>query len=602
MNDKKVVVTGVGIIAPGSIGKEEFWRNSKAGKVYTGPLRAFDQTGIRCPVSAEIDEVEAFQALRGRIEESYAGSLSRTQLLAVMGAELAMLDSELPGELLSGEKVHIAVGSTMGIEDSLLKQDHAVLDGMDPAGLENYTPYHITHALKQYFQISEPSMRMFMNACAAGNYAIRSGFDEIRSGRRTVALTGGVDALSYLAIVGFNRLLSVTPDLCRPFDKNRRGIVVGEGSAFLILEEKEQATQRNAQIYTEISGCGLGVDAHHITTPSPDGRGAIQAMKRAIQSASLIGDDVDYVSAHGTGTAANDASESKALIAVFGNDAPPMSSIKSMIGHTMGAASAIEAAACCLMIKNQEILPTVNFETPDENCPVDCVPNQSRKAALRHVMSNALAFGGNNSSIIFSAVNEASAEKATTEISGPAGSGAEEKNETGKAARILFVHPFTCNDLDQYFAENLPDTDIRMVDSQSMLLAAAIWDAMKANGIELSSLPVESTAIVSGSNHSALLPSISFLKSALEKGALGISPMTFPNTVGNAPASRAAIWLGLRDKVICLSDGPVLSGPDALLTALEEVNKDSNFAWACYLEDDYAAVALIGRSEKKVGM
>ena len=601
MNDKKVVVTGVGIIAPGSIGKEEFWGNSKAGKVFTGPLRAFDHTGIRCPVSAEIDETEVFNSLSEKIKECFPDKLSRTQLLAVMGAELAIRDSNLSGELLSGEKVHIAVGSTMGIEDSLLKQDPAVLNGQDPTGLENYTPYHITHALKQYFQISEPSVRMFMNACAAGNYAIRSGFDEIKSGRSTVALAGGVDALSYLAIVGFNRLLSVTPDLCRPFDKNRRGIVVGEGSAFLILEEKERAVQRNAQIYAEISGCGLGVDAYHITTPSPDGRGAIQAMKRALDSASLIGDDIDYVSAHGTGTAANDASESKALLEVFGCDVPPMSSLKSMIGHTMGAASAIEAAACCLMIKNQEILPTANFETPDENCPVDCVPNHSRKAALRNVMTNALAFGGNNSSIIFSALNEASAEKASTEISERTGPVTEEMNEAGKAARILFVHPFTCNDLDHYFAENLPDTDIRMVDSQSMLLMAAIWDAMKANGIELSSLPVESTAIVSGSNHSALIPSIGFLKSAIEKGALGISPMTFPNTVGNAPASRAAIWLGLRDKVICLSDGPVLSGPDALLTALEEVNKESDFAWACYLEDDYAAVALIGRSEKKAG-
>ena len=585
MNHRTVVVTGLGILAPGSMGKEEFWQNTAKGSVFTSSLKAFSHEGIRCPVSAEIQRTEAFNKASRHILASYPGELlSRTQLLAIMGAELAIKDSNLSVDLLSSEKVHIAVGSTMGIEDSLLKQDSAALEKSDSIAFEKYTPVNIINSLQTYFKINYPTARMFMNACAAGNYAIGNGFEEVKSGRRDIALVGGVDALSYLAIVGFNRLLSVTPDLCRPFDKNRRGIVVGEGSAFLILEEKEHALKRNVPIYSEISGYGLGVDAYHITSPSPDGRGAIQAMKRALESASLINDDIDYVSAHGTGTAANDASESKALIAIFGDSPPPMSSIKSMIGHTMGAASAIEAAACCLMIKNQEILPTANFSTPDENCPIDCVPNKSRKAALKHVMSNALAFGGNNSSIIFSA---------------PTNSKANDNIKTNKhnSAKILFVHSFACDDLDRYFAQNLPDLDIRMVDSQSMLLMAGIWDAMKIYKIDPSSLPAESTAIVSGSNHAALLPSIDFLNSTLEKGAIGASPMAFPNTVGNAPASRAAIWLGLRDKVICLSDGPELSGLDALLTALEEVNKQSDYAWACYLEDDRVTVALIGRFE-----
>lgn len=598
MNDKKVVVTGLGIIAPGSIGKEEFWRNTLDGKVFTGSLRAFDHDGVRCPVSAEIEETEAFSRLHDHIKASYPGEvISRTQLLAIMGAELAMQDSKLTVDQLPAEKIHIAVGSTMGIEDSLLKQDQDALENPVPAALEKYTPVNIVNALKTYFQIESPSMRMFMNACAAGNYAIGNGFDEIKSGRSTIALVGGVDALSYLAIVGFNRLLSVTPDLCRPFDKNRRGIVVGEGSAFLILEDKEHALKRNAQVYAEVSGYGLGVDAHHITTPSPDGRGAIQAMHRALNSSSLISDNIDYVCAHGTGTAANDAAESKALIDVFGESAPPMSSIKSMIGHTMGAASAIEAAACCLMLKNQEILPTANFETPDERCPIDCVPNKSRKAALNHVMTNALAFGGNNSSIIFSSLEkEKISDDEIQKFNQSTGKTIPKDSEAAKSARIQFVHQFECNDLEQYFAENIPEADIRMVDSQSMLLMAGIWDAMKKNKIDPASLPPESTAIVSGCNHSALLPSIGFLKSALEKGALGISPMTFPNTVGNAPASRASIWLGIRDKVICLSDGPLFSGLDALLTALEEVNKDSDYAWACYQEDDHVTVALVGKT------
>ncbi len=601
MNHRNIVVTGIGIIAPGSIGKEEFWQNTKAGEVFTSTLKAFDQKGIRCPVSAEIEETEAFGKLSDHIKATCPEAVcSRTQLLSIMGAELAMVDSKLTIDLLSSERIHIAVGSTMGIEDSLLKQDATALEKSDLSALEKYTPVNIVHSLSTYFKLDNPTMRMFMNACAAGNYAIGNGFEEIKSGRSTIALVGGVDALSYLAIVGFNRLLSVTPDLCRPFDKNRRGIVVGEGSAFLILEEKEHALKRNAPIYAQISGYGLGVDAHHITAPSPDGRGAIQAMKRALKSSSLIGDDIDYVSAHGTGTVANDAAESKAALDVFGENAPPMSSIKSMIGHTMGAASAIEAAACCLMIKNQEILPTANFTTEDEHCPIDCVPKKSRKASLKNVMTNALAFGGNNSSIIFSAVtNDESVRKEKVPETMAEASGLSfqtEKRMRLKCARIRFVHPFECKDLDQYFSQNLPDKDTRMVDAQSKLFMAAVWDAMKTHKIDPASLPVESTAIVSGSNYSALLPSVDFLNSTLEKGAIGVSPMSFPNTVGNAPASRASIWLGLRDKVICLSDGPALSGLDALLTALEEVNKESDYAWACYLEENRVTVALIGKS------
>lgn len=594
MIQRKVVVTGLGIIAPGSVGREEFWNNTSEGKVFTGSLKAFDPEGIRCPVSAEIEETGSFKALCREVEASHPEKiLSRTQLLAIMGAELALRDSGIDATALSGEKVHIAVGSTMGIEDSLLKQDTAALEKTDPAVLEKYTPVNILLALKDHFKIEDPTMRMFMNACAAGNYAIGNAFEEVKAGRSSIAVAGGVDALSYLAVIGFNRLLSVTPDLCRPFDKNRRGIVVGEGSAFLILEDEEHALQRRADIYAVISGYGLGVDAYHITTPSPDGRGAIQAMQRALKCASLMNDEIDYVSAHGTGTAANDAAESKALIDVFGPNNPPMSSIKSMIGHTMGAASAIEAAACCLMVRHQEILPTANFSTPDENCPVDCVPDRSRKAALTHVMSNALAFGGNNSSIIFSAPEAVEPNKAM-----PTGADhiCRDEGNIKTQAKVLFVHQFECEYPERYFEENLPETDIRMVDQQSLLLMAAIWDAMKLHRIDPSSFPSESTVIVSGSNHAALLPSIDFLKSALEKGALGISPMTFPNTVGNAPASRAAIWLGLRDKIICLSDGPVLSGPDALLTALEAVNKESDYAWACYMEDERATVALIGRA------
>lgn len=406
--NRSVVVTGLGVIAPGSFGTEELWNNMTQGMVFTGPLRAFPHEGLRSPVSAEIVESEAYLKLTQKIRNSHPeGIRSKTQLLAIMGAVMALEDGGLVDTVWNQEPVHIAVGTTMGVEDSLLSVlPMETLKDPDSEILDRHAPDLILDGIRQQFGLEQPTLRMFMNACAAGNYAIGSGWDEIRSGQCDLAIAGGVDALSFLAITGFNRLLSVTPDLCRPFDKSRKGIVVAEGSAFLLLEEKEHAVKRGARIYAELSGYALGVDAYHITSPSPDGRGAIQAMHRALALAALAPADIDYVSAHGTGTQANDAAECVALREVFGEQTPPMSSIKSMIGHAMGAASAIEAVACCLMLQHQVILPTMNLLEQDERCPIDCVPNESRGARLRHVMSNALAFGGNTSSVIFSVHSE----------------------------------------------------------------------------------------------------------------------------------------------------------------------------------------------------
>lgn len=605
-NDRniRVAVTGLGVVAPGSIGKESFWANMSRGCVFTGKLTAFDNGGIRCAVSGEVNPDEKYKNLEDRIfARCPEMNFSRAQLFAVMSALQAVEDSGLSGRFSEEEKTYIAIGSTMGMDDSCyLPEPLATLAKPEREILEKYAAVKITDVLKTFFKLESSVSHIFMNACAAGNYAIASSFNEIKNGRCTFALAGGVDALCYTAVMGFNRLLSVTPDLCRPFDKNRRGMIVGEGSAFLLLESMEHAAARGAHIYAELSGYGLGVDAYHITTPRPDGHGAVTTMKRALRCASLRASDIDYISAHGTGTVANDAAESKALLEVFGENPPPASSIKSMIGHTLGAASAIEAVACCLMLENQEIIPTANFTTPDENCPIDCVPNKSRKADLNHIISNALAFGGNNSSVIFSspsAPKYCRAENHNSENHNTENYHSQDSALPTSQARIIAVQTFTCDDPDKYYAENMPDIDIRTADIQSKLLTAAIFETMKAvsqsTGLTLGDLPKETTAIVSGSNTAALEPTMNFLHTARVTGALSVSPMSFPNTVANAAASRASIWLGFCDKVISLSDGPLLSGLDALLKALEEVNGDSDYAFACAIEKESATVALVGK-------
>jgi 3-oxoacyl-[acyl-carrier-protein] synthase II len=226
----------------------------------------------------------------------------------------------------------------------------------------------------------------------------------IRTGRCDLVLAGGSDPLSKLAFTGFNRLFAMASDRCQPFDKNRKGMMLGEGGAVLVLEEYSRARARGAKIYAEVLGYGLSCDASNMTIPSE--KGVAKVMEKAIRNSRISKRDVDYISAHGTGTGLNDKTESAAIKDVFGDLARsiPVSSIKSMLGHTMGAASAIEAISCCLAIRDGMIPPTMNYETPDGECDLDCVPNEARKKDVRVALNNSFAFGGNNACVVFSKV------------------------------------------------------------------------------------------------------------------------------------------------------------------------------------------------------
>jgi 3-oxoacyl-[acyl-carrier-protein] synthase II len=242
---------------------------------------------------------------------------------------------------------------------------------------------------------------MIPTACAAGNYAIGYGFDLLRTGRADVVVAGGADAFSRITYMGFARLGAIAPERCQPFDKNRKGMVPGEGAAILVLESIDAAIARGATVYAEVLGYGVSCDSHHMTAAHPQGDGAIRAMEGAMREAGVGIEDIDYISAHGTGTPTNDRVETIAARTLFAGRAMsvPMSSIKSMMGHTMGAASAIEASACSLALQTGWIPPTINYETPDPECDLDYVPNQARKTDPRVILNNAYAFGGNNASL-----------------------------------------------------------------------------------------------------------------------------------------------------------------------------------------------------------
>jgi len=303
------------------------------------------------------------------------------------------------------ERCGVTMGTTSGEPLEVERYDDRVIaDELAQVGAEfadRYPCHVIADSVATEVDFAGPNV-MIPTACAAGNYAIAHALDVLRDGRADVMLAGGADCFSRITYTGFACLGAIAPEYPQPFDLNRKGMVPGEGAAVLVLETLAQAMQRGAPIYAEITGYGLSCDAHHMTGAHPEGDGAARAMESALRDSGIEVDQVSYVSAHGTGTPSNDRLEAIAFQRVFRDRGkrPPMSSIKSMIGHTMGAASAIEAAVCALAVKHDRIPPTIHFEEADPECDFDCVPNEARDHRVDVAMNNAYAFGGNNASLI----------------------------------------------------------------------------------------------------------------------------------------------------------------------------------------------------------
>jgi 3-oxoacyl-[acyl-carrier-protein] synthase II len=345
---------------------------------------------------------------RDFLTEEKVATMGRSSQFAVAAAKMAVEDAKIDLSAENRYRVAVSMGTTMGepqILDQAVRQKYTTSDPASiPAGLPRQYPANaIPTNVAREFKIQGPTV-IIPTACAAGNYAIGYAYDMIGLDHIDMAIVGGADPFSSLAFTGFNRLLATTEDVVRPFDKNRGGMAVSEGAGVMFIESLEHALQRNAPIYAEILGYGLGCDAFKMTIPDPEGSGGILCLNRAMKNAGIRPEQIDYVCAHGTGTGENDKCETMIIKKCLGDHAykAPMTSLKSMLGHTMGAASAIEAAACVLMLKHNIILPTINYSEPDPECDLDCVPNQSREANLNIVVSNAYAFAGNCSTIVLS--------------------------------------------------------------------------------------------------------------------------------------------------------------------------------------------------------
>ena len=395
--DRRVVITGLGVVSSIGIGWEEFWNGLIQGKSGISPVASFDTSNHFTHNGGEVKNPEDF------ISEEKLPSLSRASQLSLVAASLSIQDAKLTAGYISGHIVGTCIGTTMGsVQTSERINELMVVHGIKDFSKDLFyqVPTHSTpSAVAKEFGFYGPTI-MFATACAAGNYATGYGFDLINLGKADLVLAGGSDPLSKVAFTGFNQFSAVAPEKCQPFDKKRKGMMVAEGSGILVLESLKDALERKAHIYAEILGYGLSCDANHMTSPGVEG--VTECMRKAMQQSSITKDDIDYICAHGTGTLANDKTECAAIKEVFGDRYKqiPVSSIKSMLGHTMGAASALETITCALVVKNDLIPPTINYETPDPECDIDCVPNHTRQHTVNIALNNSYAFGGNNACLV----------------------------------------------------------------------------------------------------------------------------------------------------------------------------------------------------------
>ena len=428
---RRVIITGMGAITPLGLTPEETWQNLLASKSGIRPIRIFEAETFPTTFAAQVPA--EFDIRRYVRDPSAVKMAGRNVLFALAAARSAMDDSGLaPGDydpsrfgiyLGSGEGVLDFMTTAWCMSDSIGKDGNINTARFAELGLERFDPRrelevepHLpaSHIACEH-GLCGPAYSC-LTACAASTQATGEAMELIRTGRADLMLTGGTHSMIHpLGIAGFNLLtaLSVEPKdqpwkASRPFDRNRAGFVLGEGSTVMILEELEHARRRGARIWAELTGFGSSADAYRMTDIQPEGRGAAAAIRMALQDAAVGPEDIDYISAHGTGTQENDRVESLAVKAVFGEFAyrVPISSVKSMLGHLIAAAGATELITCVLAIRDQVLPPTLNYRTPDPHCDLDYVPNQARKAVVETCMSNSFGFGGQNNTLIITRVRD----------------------------------------------------------------------------------------------------------------------------------------------------------------------------------------------------
>lgn len=412
---RRVVVTGMGVITPIGLSVEEFWQNMLAGKSGVRPITYFDASQYDTRIAAE---VKGFDPLKF-MDKKAVNRMDPFTQFAIASAEMAVKDSEMNLEKIDRNRIGVVVGSGIGGMWTYHRQQQTMYETGGPHRISPFfVPMLIADIAAGYismrFQVKGPNYAT-TSACATSSHAIADAMMLIQRGNADAIFAGGSEApICPMGVGGFNAMKAMStrndePEKAsRPFDAQRDGFVMGEGGGILILEELEHAKKRSAKIYAEILGLGLTADAYHITAPAPGGEGAVRSMTLCIQDAGLKPEDVDYINAHGTSTPHNDKSETEAIKKVFGEHAKKLhiSSTKSMTGHLLGAAGAVESIACVLAIMRGVMPPTINYEFPDPDCDLNYVPNKPIHKPVNVVINNTFGFGGHNASLLLKKYQE----------------------------------------------------------------------------------------------------------------------------------------------------------------------------------------------------
>ncbi len=409
MNNRRVVITGMGVITPIGNDLETFWRNALNGVSGVRPITNFDTTAFDCRIGADVRDFEPKQYFNNPKDVRRADRFAH---LSMAAAKMAMSDSGLNVGESNPDRIGVLVSSGIGGLKTLEDQ-HTVLMTKGPQRVSAFTIPMLISNMASGLISMELGMRgpnmCIVTACATSNNAIGESWRMIKFGDADVFLAGGSEAaIIPIGLAGFGAMkaLSTRNDdpehASRPWDRDRDGFVMAEGAGVLVVEELDHARKRGAKIYCELVGYGLSADAYHMTAPPPDGGGAARAMKLALDHAQIPVNDVDYINAHATSTGLGDLAETRAIKSVFGEQAKSISisSTKSMTGHLLGGAGAVEMAACALAIRDSVIPPTINLENPDEECDLDYTPKEAKEKKVRVAVNNSFGFGGHNATLV----------------------------------------------------------------------------------------------------------------------------------------------------------------------------------------------------------
>ncbi len=409
MNERRVVITGLGVVSPIGLGKDDFWKSLVAGKNGVSHYEVFDSSDFDCKIAGEVKGFEPRDYFNTPKDTKRTDRFTQ---FAMAGAKMAFTDSGLDLDKIDLDRTGVMIGSGIGGLQSMETEAHRLHD----RGPSRVSPFTIAMMISNMasgmismeFGLRGPNM-CIVTACATANNSLGEAWRIIKFGDADCFLAGGSEAtITPLGISGFAsmRALSCRNDdpgrACRPWDQDRDGFIMGEGAGILVIEELEHAKKRGADIYCELAGYGCSADAYHMTAPLPDGAGAARAMEMAMRHAKVNPTDVDYINAHATSTPLGDLCETMAIKKALGDHAYkiPVSSTKSMTGHLLGAAGGVEMAACALAIQHGIIPPTINLDTPSEGCDLDYVPHVAREAKVTCAINNSFGFGGHNATLI----------------------------------------------------------------------------------------------------------------------------------------------------------------------------------------------------------